>query len=443
MSKARDLKNIVIGIVLTASGLSALAAVNLTTFTAGTPIKSSEVNANFSSLKANIEALQAPGGISGAQLAAASVDTTKLAVTGTAADGKVLKLQSGNLIWGDDLVGTGGGTFTADGTSLTLSGTTFSIKDAGVSNTKLANSSVSDSKILLPLNLSSTSGSPLLSVTNSGGNGLSGISSSGGIGVLGRSSARGIVGTQGDLAMSCGGTYAVGGCATDGNGVLGNSAGGIGVLGNSTARGVVGTLGGTSCAGTYAVGGCGVGNIGVLGRSTSNYGVYGESSNTNAVYGVTVGSDTNATGVGGTSVSGYAAYFEAGNGSGGFATCTFHAGTTNWSCSSDKNLKNNFKAVNTTAVLEAVAKMPVTTWTMKGSAIRQMGPTAQDFYSAFKLGTSDKSINNTDAQGVALAAIKGLYQENRALKDKNRALGNRLGAFEARLKALEQAVRSK
>jgi trimeric autotransporter adhesin len=53
--------------------------------------------------------------------------------------------------------------------------------------------------------------------------------------------------------------------------------------------------------------------------------------------------------------------------------------------------------------------MPVTT-TMKGSTIRQLGPTAQVFYTAFNLGDNGKSINNTDAQGVALAAIQGLDQ---------------------------------
>jgi Chaperone of endosialidase len=169
--------------------------------------------------------------------------------------------------------------------------------------------------------------------------------------------------------------------------------------------------------------------------SSSNFGVYGVSGANNAVYGVATG--TNAA-VAGTSANGYAAYFEAGNGSGGFATCTFQAGTTNWACSSDRTLKDNFKAVNTAQVLEAVVKMPVTTWTMKGSAIRQMGPTAQDFHAAFNLGASDKSINNTDAQGVALAAIKGL---NTKLETENAALKEALASLEARLAALEKAVR--
>ena len=35
------------------------------------------------------------------------------------------------------------------------------------------------------------------------------------------------------------------------------------------------------------------------------------------------------------------------------------------------------------------------------------GPMAQDFYAAFGLGNSDKSIGLLDASGVALAAIQG------------------------------------
>lgn len=35
---------------------------------------------------------------------------------------------------------------------------------------------------------------------------------------------------------------------------------------------------------------------------------------------------------------------------------------------------------------------------------------AQDFYTAFGLGDSDKAISTIDLDGVALAAIQGLYQ---------------------------------
>ena len=40
-----------------------------------------------------------------------------------------------------------------------------------------------------------------------------------------------------------------------------------------------------------------------------------------------------------------------------------------------------------------------------------MGPMAQDFHAAFKLGQNDISIGGLDATGVALAAIQGLNQK--------------------------------
>ncbi len=414
MNKARDIKNITLGAVVTVSGLSALAAVNLTTFTAGTPIKSSEVNANFSSLKANIEALQAAGGISGSQLAAGSVNASKLEAK-SGADGKVLKLSGGNLVWGDDIVGSPSTSYTADGSSVALTGTTFSVKDTGIGTTKIADEAVTGakiapnavaygriadggvpgSKLVLPLTLSGGFGNQaVIKGVDSGGNGF---------GLWGESTTGiGVYGKSGNGVTSVGASSA---------GVIGNSSDSIGVLGLSTSH------------------------EGVFGYSTTGYGVYGVSGADNAVYGVATGANA---AVAGTSAHGYGAYFEAGN-----ARCFFKAGTTGWDCVSDRNLKENFKSVNATQVLEAVARMPVTTWSMKGSQIRQLGPTAQDFYAAFKLGDNDTTINATNAQGVALAAIKGLYGVVQKKDAKIAALSSQVNSLEARLAALEKSVRSR
>ena len=56
--------------------------------------------------------------------------------------------------------------------------------------------------------------------------------------------------------------------------------------------------------------------------------------------------------------------------------------------------------------------MSIATWNWKSqdAGIRHMGPMAQDFYAAFGLGETDKGISTVDGQGVALAAIQGLYQ---------------------------------
>ncbi len=116
----RQLRNFAIGLGLGISGFT-LAAVSLpNSFTAGTPIKSADVNANFSALKT---ALETASGINDGALGVG-----KLNVSGTAADGKVLKLSSGALSWGDDLTGGSGGTTYTAGAGLALTGTTFSVK---------------------------------------------------------------------------------------------------------------------------------------------------------------------------------------------------------------------------------------------------------------------------------------------------------------------------
>ena len=91
---------------------------------------------------------------------------------------------------------------------------------------------------------------------------------------------------------------------------------------------------------------------------------------------------------------------------------TLAAGGGSWASVSDRNLKENFAAVNGEQVLEKVAAIPMQTWNYiaQEDAIRHMGPMAQDFHAAFGLGPDDKHITTIDADGVALAAIQALYK---------------------------------
>ena len=84
-----------------------------------------------------------------------------------------------------------------------------------------------------------------------------------------------------------------------------------------------------------------------------------------------------------------------------------------WTNASDRDLKEDFTPVEARAVLRRVASMPIQRWRYKGEApgVMHIGPVAQDFHAAFGLGDSDKGIGTVDADGVALAAIQGLYQE--------------------------------
>lgn len=284
-------------------------------------------------------------------------------------------------------------------------------------------------------------------VGSSGGFGVFGFSpgnrgvygdSESGYGVYGESSASdkaGVYGTSPFIAVRGeGGNVGVAGSSTNvgGIGVLGsNESSGTGVHGSSSSgTGVYGQTSGDN----YGVRGYSPAGRGVYGESQSGVGVYGYSTSNDAVVGVTATGNTTNAAIVGSSDNGYAAYFEAGLGVGqGYAVCSFKAGTTNWSCSSDRNLKENFEPVDTRGVLEAVANMPVTTWNLKGSDIRQLGPTSQDFYAAFGLGDSDTTINGTNAQGVALAAIQGLYQLVQEQQQVMQAQGERIAELEAKL----------
>jgi hypothetical protein len=91
-----------------------------------------------------------------------------------------------------------------------------------------------------------------------------------------------------------------------------------------------------------------------------------------------------------------------------------------WTNSSDRNVKANFVAVDSRSILERVAAIPVQLWNYKSqdASVKHIGPMAQDFSAAFGVGEDDKHISTVDADGVAFAAIQGLYQENQELKSR-------------------------
>ena len=119
-------------------------------------------------------------------------------------------------------------------------------------------------------------------------------------------------------------------------------------------------------------------------------------------------------------------------------------GTIFGTVSSSRDYKHEVEPVNAREVLDRVANMPISTWKYDlGTAVdkeRHLGPMAEDFHAAFGLGRDEKSISLVDYSGVALAAIKGLYQvvderdeRIERLESQNRTLLERLERIERRL----------
>jgi hypothetical protein len=134
----------------------------------------------------------------------------------------------------------------------------------------------------------------------------------------------------------------------------------------------------------------------------------------------------------GQSTAGLSAQFTGGSGSTG--TCSYD-GSAGWTCPSDRNLKQHFVAVDLSAVLSRLDGIPMFTYEMKGAAepTLYLGPTAQDFKAAFGLGKNDTTINTANAQGVALAAAKGLYEKLKADE-------TRIAAQDTEIAALKQEL---
>ncbi|MFM1942003.1 MAG: hypothetical protein RI897_985 [Verrucomicrobiota bacterium] len=103
-------------------------------------------------------------------------------------------------------------------------------------------------------------------------------------------------------------------------------------------------------------------------------------------------------------------------------------GSGSWATLSDREAKTGFGEVDPAWVLEQVNRMPVQSWRYRGEgeAVRHIGPTAQDFSEAFSLGQGDRTIATVDADGVALAAIQGLYQLVREQQEEIRQLREQL-----------------
>jgi hypothetical protein len=109
---------------------------------------------------------------------------------------------------------------------------------------------------------------------------------------------------------------------------------------------------------------------------------------------------------------------------------------------SDRGSKANFAPVDSREIVNRIAALPIQTWNYKSedASVRHLGPTAQDFKTAFQLGSDEKRINMIDEGGVALAAIQGLHEIMKEKDAKIAELEKRNLSLESRLAAIEKAL---
>jgi hypothetical protein len=103
-------------------------------------------------------------------------------------------------------------------------------------------------------------------------------------------------------------------------------------------------------------------------------------------------------------------YTNAGTSSGAYLA----AGGGSWNSLSDRAQKSDFRSIDLSDLLERISRIDIGTWRYvnQDPSIRHVGPTARDFNALLPElgGEGERFINSLDADGVALAAIQGLYE---------------------------------
>jgi hypothetical protein len=267
-------------------------------------------------------------------------------------------------------------------------------------------------------NTGTTSDSPFATVGGGAGNRASGTYAAvaGGVGNTASGFAATVAGGEGDLASGINATVGGGGHNTA-SGVLATVAGGGSDFSPfaNTASGTQATVGGgfsNAAAGNRATvpggesntaGGADSLAAGTHAQALDDGSfVWGDNSTSSST------TDTGANSFVARASGGVTFYTDAGSST--TDGVNLPAGSGSWSSLSDRHAKAAIRPVSGQSVLRKLRTVPVDTWRYKaqGGGVRHLGPMAQAFYRRFGLGESNRYIDDVDAQGVALAGIKGL-----------------------------------
>jgi hypothetical protein len=126
--------------------------------------------------------------------------------------------------------------------------------------------------------------------------------------------------------------------------------------------------------------------------------------------------------------------------------CDLPAGSGAFSCTSDRNQKDDFWTVDAEETLAKAMALPVSNWRYRAEPgnVRHIGPMAQDFYASFGLGSSETAIGLGDLSGINLVAIQALAARTDELREKTREvdqLRTELDALRQALQELQHQVR--
>ncbi len=114
-----------------------------------------------------------------------------------------------------------------------------------------------------------------------------------------------------------------------------------------------------------------------------------------------------------------------------------------WQNASSVDLKHDFESVDGEEILTKLRSIPIRTWSynLDPEGVRHIGPTSQDFKSAFGFGTDERSIGTVDADGVALAGVTALDARTTAQRARIEALEKENAELKARLARIEAMLR--
>jgi hypothetical protein len=110
---------------------------------------------------------------------------------------------------------------------------------------------------------------------------------------------------------------------------------------------------------------------------------------------------------------------------------------------SSRELKEGFQPVDPRTVLDKFARLPIQEWSYKSDTrkLRHVGPTVEDFQTAFGLGTEGQYIFPMDVQGVTMTAVQGLYQLVQEKDAKIAELAQEKDAQHAQIAELQKELR--